>query len=798
MHFRLPVIPLQATPVVAVLAIVTGAGATGQGQATVACWGSDIHGQSTVPQGLGPCNAVAGGAAHTVALRADGTVACWGSNQYMQAAVPPGLPLCSAIAAGWNHTIAISTTGGVYAWGLNQDGQVDVPTGLPPIASAAGGDGHSLVLGNDGQVRAWGRNDVGQSSPPVDLGVCVKIAGGRDHSVALTADGRVRCWGLTAPGVNGSGRARQFILDVLAGTDSVDLLWCGDSNTGFSDGSTPVSGWCDGVAVALNERGARQYATPLLPVNAIGESFGRWSMNWSMPLGTGWTGGQSTAVNVSGLANAPADLVESLTSGAPPGELGLHPNGVPFDFSFIPRQTYPFFIGNSGVSIYPDSPLDTRETLHYRVLRGELISADSPGHYFQGWQYDNGVTLIQPARREIVGLARRWVADELTLPADPGRAPLTVRATLGGGAAGQDFGISGNAPLGLQSVRRDAKGWASQPLEYHSGATMTKIARDVTMMPIASRMTWLGELVDRQRASGGSGRVIVWVQGGVNSDAGTPESWGTAVLAIKAALESAWITMDRSLDDITFVAMVSHPISEADGELLELRAYAATLPGTIPNLTILDLSQLALASESASHDWHSAGGMVHLSGAGYTNLSGRLVDALLGRLSPIDVPVDCALPGSCRDISASALGTLVLRTDGTIRYWGSPKGGLADIPVSASGSSKIAAGSMHALALSAQGHIVAWGANGNEQTETPPNLPDSLEIAAGGSHSCAIAFPAAPCPGDWNLDGYRDATDLTPILSGWGTPVADVNGDGTTDGFDLSFLLAGWGPCPAP
>jgi hypothetical protein len=55
---------------------------------------------------------------------------------------------------------------------------------------------------------------------------------------------------------------------------------------------------------------------------------------------------------------------------------------------------------------------------------------------------------------------------------------------------------------------------------------------------------------------------------------------------------------------------------------------------------------------------------------------------------------------------------------------------------------------------------------------------------------------APPCPGDFNNDGVRNGTDLTVILSGWGSAAGDVNGDGTTNGTDLTILLSGWGPCP--
>ena len=54
-----------------------------------------------------------------------------------------------------------------------------------------------------------------------------------------------------------------------------------------------------------------------------------------------------------------------------------------------------------------------------------------------------------------------------------------------------------------------------------------------------------------------------------------------------------------------------------------------------------------------------------------------------------------------------------------------------------------------------------------------------------------------PCLADLNGDRSINGTDLTIVLSGWGTMSGDINGDGTTDGVDLASLLSRWGAiCP--
>src|SRR5688500_7964303 len=66
----------------------------------VEAWGNNNRGQATVPPGLDGVIAVAGGDAHSLALRTNGTVVGWGSNENGQTNVPPGLTNVVAIAAG--------------------------------------------------------------------------------------------------------------------------------------------------------------------------------------------------------------------------------------------------------------------------------------------------------------------------------------------------------------------------------------------------------------------------------------------------------------------------------------------------------------------------------------------------------------------------------------------------------------------------------------------------------------------------------------------------------------------------
>jgi len=81
---------------------------------------------------------------------------------------------------------------------------------------------------------------------------------------------------------------------------------------------------------------------------------------------------------------------------------------------------------------------------------------------------------------------------------------------------------------------------------------------------------------------------------------------------------------------------------------------------------------------------------------------------------------------------------------------------------------------------------------------------------AAGIIACAAALMFAPlnqqanaqCLADVNHDNYINGSDLTAILSTWGTnggsAGGDINSDGTVNGLDLAFVLSWWGVCPGP
>jgi alpha-tubulin suppressor-like RCC1 family protein len=213
----------------------------------VVSWGHDSDGQlgdggvgnpvdDQSPNSIGLATnlrAIAGGEAHTLALKADGTVMAWGDDSAGQlgdgtiggpfAVATPravvGLTNVIAIAAGRNHSLALRGDGTVWSWGsdgtANGGATPAQVTGVTGAIGIAAGRDHSLALRGDGRVFAWGSNSGGQlgvsgadSPTPVavpDVTRMIAVAAGGSHSLALRADGSAWAWGDDGAGQLGDG-----------------------------------------------------------------------------------------------------------------------------------------------------------------------------------------------------------------------------------------------------------------------------------------------------------------------------------------------------------------------------------------------------------------------------------------------------------------------------------------------------------------------------------------------------------------------------------------------------------------
>jgi alpha-tubulin suppressor-like RCC1 family protein len=160
-------------------------------------WGDDSTQQIDIPTSATNVVAVAGGARHSLALRADGTIIGWGVSG-TGAETPPAAAATNAmaIAAGYSFSIMLTSNGAVHAWGDNTYNQRLVPaTVTNNVIAIAAGYYFGMALKNDGTVVVWGEGLHGQTNVPAIATNIVAIAAGAEHCLALRADGSVVVWG---------------------------------------------------------------------------------------------------------------------------------------------------------------------------------------------------------------------------------------------------------------------------------------------------------------------------------------------------------------------------------------------------------------------------------------------------------------------------------------------------------------------------------------------------------------------------------------------------------------------------
>ncbi|MEI8056973.1 MAG: hypothetical protein WCI29_06170 [Actinomycetes bacterium] len=229
---------------------------------------------------------------HTCALRNTGTVSCWGDGRLFQqgmtyAGTPEDVisadtvsPLATvtAIAAGASHTCALKADTTVWCWGWNTSQQTggpqadsseqypvqvmrDATTALTGVRAIVAGGDHSCALLTDGTAGCWGDNSFGQLGqgsagassrfflPVSSITGITAISAGANHTCAATGTNTIWCWGDNSSGQLGaasnSGAPYLPVTFNLPTDGSVTSLATGTSNTCAATSLGSVYCWGD-------------------------------------------------------------------------------------------------------------------------------------------------------------------------------------------------------------------------------------------------------------------------------------------------------------------------------------------------------------------------------------------------------------------------------------------------------------------------------------------------------------------------------------------------------------------------
>lgn len=227
---------------------------------TVSSWGFNQNGQlgdGTVIAKTAPVSitspiqfnnvvAISSGAAHSLALLANGDIYAWGNNGVGQLGNGAVLPSTSPLPAGedsinWTKsepgnafTVALRSNGTLWAWGDNAFGQLgdgslvtrNIPSEVAGAANnwltSASGLSHTVAIRANGTLWAWGDNGSGQlgdaaitdnttpqlisvTQPVSPANNWSTVSAGDMHTLALKADGTLWAWGDNSAGQLGIG-----------------------------------------------------------------------------------------------------------------------------------------------------------------------------------------------------------------------------------------------------------------------------------------------------------------------------------------------------------------------------------------------------------------------------------------------------------------------------------------------------------------------------------------------------------------------------------------------------------------
>ncbi|AKC82840.1 hypothetical protein IMCC26134_08760 [Verrucomicrobia bacterium IMCC26134] len=633
---------------------------------TVAAWGRNFDGQTTLPASLSNVVAISAGLYHNLALRSSGTVVAWGSDYLGQTTIPPGLNNVVAIAAGGAHSLALRYDGAVSAWGYGGSGQTTIPLGLSNVIAIAAGGGHSLALRYDGTVAAWGYGASGQTTTPAGLINVVAIAAGGSHSLALRSDGTVVAWGDNSSGQSTIPEGLSNVVAIAAGGNHSLAL--------RSDGT--VVAWGAGL---INDGGVSS------PSNNYGQSI--------IPAGVFLPATVSGSVN----ANTAGSYVLAYSATNFLGGSGSTTRTV------MVGPTLTYTAGANG-SLTGTTP----QTVNYNASGTAVTAVPATGYSFVNWS--DGSTANPRTDTNVT--SNRSVTATFAIN--------TFTLTYTAGANGT---LTGTTP---QTVNYGA-----------SGTAVTAVAA-----PGYHFVNWSDGTTGNPRTDTNV-MTNVNVTANFGLDAPLPNVTLNGQASVTMRVNSAYTESGAFSGPSAISGASRHSLAlRSDGTVAAwgFNYYGpTTIPAGLSNVVAVsagDEYSLALRSNGTVVGW------------GY-NGNGQ-----------------SAIPAGLSNVTAIAAGgnhSLALRSDGTVVAWGSNYYDETTLPAGLGNVVAISAGYNHSLALRSDGTVVAWGSNYYGQSTIPEGLSNVVAIAAGWWHSLALRSDGTVVA--WGAGLYNDGGASYPYYN---------------------------------
>lgn len=455
--------------------------------------------------------------------------------------------------------------------------------------------------------------------------------------------------GFMPPGLYGSSLPGTFLRDAINGNDSLDIVTIGDSNAGFSYGGFGGGGggWTRGWYRALNALGANTYSSPLMPI-MVASSVSTSTQIYKDDNGSTIAGLTSWFSNVTapygslvrGSASGPTGVTNSVVAATSFMPYGL----TSWDYGFIANgnsaQTFSQLNGTYPGGVNPAPALQTwtqpGTAMKYRVVYATQNSVTSTSTRARfnptAYRVDNGSYNALATKAQDTysasGTAITTTDLSFTMPSNTVYGEQAV--ILGWNYIGFAYGP---CSVMWDCVYRARKGIAVNNLHYGSGQSTSAISDIITGANGTDRtfvLEYFKQLRQRQIDAGGSGRVVVWINYGINPS-NNPDAaavWTAKTAAAISFLQTQWLGAGGNTGNIAFVVSVTHPLDTDYGGTTESvlaanRAAANVWAATQQNTTVIDLSQMYSAAQMTSNGYYAGAGSAgsnneaHLSQAGY-------------------------------------------------------------------------------------------------------------------------------------------------------------------------------------
>lgn len=465
---------------------------------------------------------------------------------------------------------------------------------------------------------------------------------------------------LNGPEVYGSSRASTFLKDLDSGTDSLDVLVIGDSNAGQNEWGY-TAGMDNALGTGLS---ITSYATPLL---AGGRTWGTPnnydpSPAYERMAGVGVyhysdrddvAGGTGSNVNQRLMLNCPTD-----TNGndALKYNLGMNVTNATVTLStLMPQQNRyiwnPTVVASAGIfcsasgttnalRIRTTSPLvSAARSARYRVVHGTYASGSGQ---FKAL-ISNAYTTAYATSSFVSTYTGTVGYQTANLPYTTSSTPTELWCTWDGGysASTNSRLVTGPFACLWHSFSVSVKGYSVTNLTTSDGRSTTQLANIVEGIDkvLDSALT---ELRVRQGLAGGSGRLLVFCNSGVNGGE-SGSSYTTAIARIRDRVSARWIASGGTADQLAFVFSVTAQINPSytgsgsgwiasrPGVSSTANTYAVTNAGDGNGVCVVDTSVNAGYAYLTSNSYYNDNttDQIHLKDSGYNAVSLVIANALL-------------------------------------------------------------------------------------------------------------------------------------------------------------------------